>query len=115
MDKESNLFMNLTFYVSCLNVVVALLLCNLQEAKGTMIGELYRDDSPNAVEMMFSVQTSDQLEKTFQSSVAVPPSVVSLLRKNTLRTHTLNLELSTSSLYSSIWRPGSSKMRFVGL
>ncbi|KAI6189770.1 hypothetical protein M3Y97_00044500 [Aphelenchoides bicaudatus] len=59
MDKDSNFYMNLTFY----------------EVRGTMIGELYRDESSNAVEMMFSVQTSDQVVSAFQSSVAVPPNV----------------------------------------
>lgn len=45
-----------------------------------MIGELYRDGSSSAVEMMFSVQTSDQLVNSFQSSVAVPPNVNSRRR-----------------------------------
>jgi hypothetical protein len=45
-----------------------------------MIGELYRDETLNAVEMMFSVHTSESLEHEFQSVVAVPGSVNSRRR-----------------------------------
>lgn len=45
-----------------------------------MIGELFRDESTEAIEMMFSVHTSDQIEHEFQSIIAVPGSVNSRRR-----------------------------------
>ncbi|KAI6199923.1 Transmembrane protein 26 family-containing protein [Aphelenchoides besseyi] len=59
LDSESKSFMNLTFYEVC----------------GTMIGELYRDSTSDAVEMMFSVQTVEQKEQSYQTIVEVPATV----------------------------------------
>ncbi|KAK0395940.1 hypothetical protein QR680_001499 [Steinernema hermaphroditum] len=59
LDQESNRFLNITF----------------QEAKGTLIGQLYSSEERRHMDIVFSVQIDGPTTRTFNSIVSIPSSV----------------------------------------
>uniref|UniRef100_A0A7E4UXP0 Tyrosine-protein kinase receptor n=1 Tax=Panagrellus redivivus TaxID=6233 RepID=A0A7E4UXP0_PANRE len=59
LDKESNRYLNLTF----------------ENARGSLIGQVYTTDSRTTMDLVFSVQTSDNENPSFKAVVTVPSSI----------------------------------------
>uniref|UniRef100_A0A1I7YZY5 HAP2-GCS1 domain-containing protein n=1 Tax=Steinernema glaseri TaxID=37863 RepID=A0A1I7YZY5_9BILA len=59
VDRESNRFLNITF----------------QEAKGTLIGQLYSSEERQHMDIVFSVQIDGPTTRSFNAIVSIPSSV----------------------------------------
>ena len=59
LDKDSNRYLNLTF----------------EDARGTLVGQVFSTDSKAEMDIVFSVQTSDNPQKEFRAIIALPVSV----------------------------------------